>query len=150
MLFPMLISGQPIRYGFEGLISNEFHTLDGTCSNLIPSGAGYENVSLTNQVCGTVGSVPGQSTVNGNTFIAISFDYSHSHLWRVSDVIVNLIFIAADIGIELRHHHRVWHRVCRSTPLFLRIQHPLVWRDEHHALQARHEGFSSDRSSRES
>ncbi|KAI9464144.1 ABC-2 type transporter-domain-containing protein [Lactarius psammicola] len=72
----------PVRYGFEGLVSSEFHTLNGTCSNLVPSGTGYENVSLTNQVCGTVGSIPGQSTVDGNRFIALSFDYSYSHIWR--------------------------------------------------------------------
>ncbi|KAI0298342.1 ABC-2 type transporter-domain-containing protein [Multifurca ochricompacta] len=72
----------PIRYGFEGLISNEFHTLNGTCSNLIPSGTGYENASLLNQVCGTVGSLPGQGTVDGNAFIAISYEYSYSHIWR--------------------------------------------------------------------
>jgi ATP-binding cassette, subfamily G (WHITE), member 2, SNQ2 len=96
MLLPVLISGQPIRYGFEGLMSNEFHTLDGTCSNLIPSGAGYENVSLTNQVCGTVGSIPGQSTVNGNRFIAISFDYSYSHIWRNYGIIIGfgIAFVA--------------------------------------------------------
>ncbi|KAI9436702.1 ABC-2 type transporter-domain-containing protein [Lactarius indigo] len=72
----------PIRYGFEGLISNEFHTLNGTCSNFVPSGTGYENVSLTNQVCGTVGSIPGKSTVDGNRFIALSYDYCYSHAWR--------------------------------------------------------------------
>jgi len=65
-------------------MSNEFHTLNGTCSNLIPSGVGYENVSLTNQVCGTLGSIPGQSTVDGNRFILLSYDYSYSHIWRVS------------------------------------------------------------------
>ncbi|KAH9995929.1 ABC-2 type transporter-domain-containing protein [Russula compacta] len=78
----------PIRYGFEGLISNEFHTLDGTCSNLIPSGAGYENVTIVNQVCGTVGSISGQSTVNGNRFIALAFDYSYSHIWRNYGIVV--------------------------------------------------------------
>ncbi len=82
-----LIFGQPIRYGFESLMSNEFHTLNGTCTNLIPCGTGYENVSLSNQACGTVGSIPGQSTVDGDGFIALSFDYSYSHVWRVSDVI---------------------------------------------------------------
>ena len=82
---PVLIFGQPIRYAFEGLISNEFHTLNGTCSFLIPSGPGYENVSITNQVCGTVGSIPGQSTVDGNRYIALMFDYSYSHIWLVSD-----------------------------------------------------------------
>ncbi|KAH9022163.1 pleiotropic drug resistance ABC transporter [Lactarius pseudohatsudake] len=61
----------PIRYGFEGLISNEFHTLNGTCSNLVPSGTGYENVSLANQVCGTVGSIPAIS--GGTTAFLVGF-----------------------------------------------------------------------------
>ncbi|KAH8997919.1 pleiotropic drug resistance ABC transporter [Lactarius akahatsu] len=87
----------PIRYGFEGLISNEFHTLDGACSNLVPSGTGYENVSLANQVCGTVGSIPGQSTVDGNRFISLSYDYSYSHLWRNYGILVGfgIAFVAA-------------------------------------------------------
>ncbi|KAI9433540.1 CDR ABC transporter-domain-containing protein [Lactarius indigo] len=87
----------PIRYGFEGLISNEFHTLNGTCSNFVPSGAGYENVSLTNQVCGTVGSIPSQSTVDGNRFIALSYDYSYGHAWQNYGILVTfgIAFIAA-------------------------------------------------------
>ncbi|KAH8987621.1 ABC-2 type transporter-domain-containing protein [Lactarius akahatsu] len=87
----------PIRYGFEGLMSNEFRTLNGTCSNLVPSGTGYENVSLTNQVCGTVGSIPGQSTVDGNRFIAISYDYSYSNIWRNYGIVVGfgVAFITA-------------------------------------------------------
>ena len=150
MLLPVLISGQPIRYGFEGIISNEFRTLNGTCSNLIPSGAGYENVSLTNQVCGTLGSIPGQSTVDGKRFIALSFDYSYSHIWRVSDVTSGTsMFVVTDIGVELRDHHCVRCCVRHSTPLFHRVQHPLVWRDEHHAFQARNKGRSRARSTRD-
>ncbi|KAH9077823.1 ABC-2 type transporter-domain-containing protein [Lactarius deliciosus] len=87
----------PVRYGFEGIMSNEFHTLNGSCSNLVPSGAGYENVSLTNQVCGTVGSIPGQGTVDGNRFIALSYNYSYSHLWRNYGILVGfgIAFVAA-------------------------------------------------------
>ncbi len=80
------MSGQPVPYAFEGLTPNEFHTLNGTCSNLVPSGTGYEHVPLTNQVCETVGSIPGQSTVDGDRFIALSYDDSHGHVWQVSDV----------------------------------------------------------------
>lgn len=74
---------QAPRYGFESLIANEFHTLNGSCSILVPSGAGYENVSLANQVCSTVGAVAGQNFVDGNAFIRISFGYSFSNLWKV-------------------------------------------------------------------
>ncbi len=63
---------------------NEFHTLDGICSSLVPSGPGYEGISLANQVCTVVGSLPGQDRVDGNRFVNLSFQYSYSHLWMVS------------------------------------------------------------------
>ena len=74
---------QPLRYGFEGVVTNEFHTLNGTCSSLVPRGAGYENIGLANQVCTTVGSQAGQAFVDGNKFVQLSYGYSYSHLWRV-------------------------------------------------------------------
>jgi ATP-binding cassette subfamily G (WHITE) protein 2 (SNQ2) len=74
---------QPLRYGFESILTNEFHTLKGACSVLVPSGSGYEDATLQNQVCTTVGSVPGQSIVDGNAYAQIAYGYSYSHLWRV-------------------------------------------------------------------
>lgn len=64
---------------------NEFHTLNGDCASLVPQGPGYENITLANQVCTTVGSQSGQSFVNGMRYIVMSFGYSYSHLWRVSE-----------------------------------------------------------------
>ncbi|TDL30143.1 hypothetical protein BD410DRAFT_780681 [Rickenella mellea] len=78
----------PLRYGFESIVVNEFHTLDGDCGSLVPSGPGYENVALANQVCTTVGSVPGQLTVNGNTFVNLSYNYSYSHIWRNLGIVI--------------------------------------------------------------
>ena len=75
---------QPLRYGFEGIITNEFHTLNGTCSSLVPQGPGYENIGIANQVCTTVGSQQGQAFVDGNTYVKLSYGYSYSHIWRVS------------------------------------------------------------------
>lgn len=82
----MNVNIKPTRYGFESILTNEFHTLDGQCSSLVPQGPGYENVTLANQVCTTVGSVTGQSTVNGDTFVGLSYGYSYSNLWRVSSL----------------------------------------------------------------
>ena len=65
-------------------MTNEFHTLNSTCSTLVPQGPGYENVNLVNQVCTTVGSLPGMTTVDGNSFVSLSYGYSHSDLWKVS------------------------------------------------------------------
>jgi ATP-binding cassette subfamily G (WHITE) protein 2 (SNQ2) len=64
-------------------VTNELHTLSATCSFVVPSGPGYQNVSTQNQVCTTVGSVAGQSRVNGNAFMTLSYGYSYSNMWRV-------------------------------------------------------------------
>lgn len=50
----------------------------------MPSGAGYENVTIANQVCTTIGSVQGSATVNGNAYLAASYGYSYGNIWRVS------------------------------------------------------------------
>ena len=74
---------QPLFYAMESIMTNEFHTLDGLCSTLVPSGLGYEGVSLSNQVCTVPGSQPGQNIVSGSLYVRLSFGYSISHLWRV-------------------------------------------------------------------
>ncbi len=74
---------QPLKYGFEGIMANEFRSLVGSCSSIIPQGPGYENVTLENQVCTVVGSMPAQSTVNGARFLKLSFDYSYDNVWLV-------------------------------------------------------------------
>ncbi|KAJ7455204.1 pleiotropic drug resistance ABC transporter [Mycena galericulata] len=78
----------PLRYGFEGVVANEFRTINGSCASLVPTGPGYENVSITNQVCATVGSVQGQNFVDGNKFIAASYEYSYSHEWMNFGIVV--------------------------------------------------------------
>ncbi|KAF9445670.1 pleiotropic drug resistance ABC transporter [Macrolepiota fuliginosa MF-IS2] len=72
----------PIFYAFEALMANEFHTLHGPCSNPVPSGPGYENISVSNQVCPVVGAEAGQLTVSGQRYIELSFGYSFGHVWR--------------------------------------------------------------------
>ena len=71
------------RYAFESLMANEFHTLKGSCSTLVPSGLGYEGIGLSNQVCTTPGSVAGQDFVDGSKFIRLLYRYSYSHVWMV-------------------------------------------------------------------
>ncbi|KAG2112807.1 ABC-2 type transporter-domain-containing protein [Suillus cothurnatus] len=67
----------PLGFGFESLMMNEFHTLNRTCFTMVPQHPGYENVSLANQVCTTVGAQPGMSTVDDNAFTYLSYDYKY-------------------------------------------------------------------------
>ncbi|KIY47781.1 pleiotropic drug resistance ABC transporter [Fistulina hepatica ATCC 64428] len=71
----------PIRWSFESLLTNEFRTINGPCDQLVPSGYGYENISLANQVCTTVGALPGQATVSGSRYVELSFNFRWSHTW---------------------------------------------------------------------
>ncbi|KAI9569372.1 hypothetical protein HD554DRAFT_2093381 [Boletus coccyginus] len=89
----------PLRYAFESLMVNEFHTLNGMCTTLVPSGPGYENATLANQVCTTVGSRPGMATVPGDAFRYVSFGYSYSNLWK--NFVILCIFIFGMLGILL-------------------------------------------------
>lgn len=66
-------------------MTNEFSTLNLECSNLVPQGPGYENITLENQVCAVVGAVPGQTTVNGLRYLKLSYDHEWDHIWRVRE-----------------------------------------------------------------
>lgn len=103
---------QPVRYAFEGIMTNEFHTLDGTCSSLVPSGAGYEGISLSNQVCTVVGSQTGQATVNGNTYLADAFGYYYKNLWRVCLRFLLFWTIPDSLFSGFRHTLRFWSLFC--------------------------------------
>jgi ABC-type multidrug transport system permease subunit len=74
----------PVAYGFEALMINEFHGRNFTCnpSSFVPTGQGYENVSPLQQVCSAVGAVAGSSVVSGTAYIKSSYQYLASHKWR--------------------------------------------------------------------
>lgn len=71
----------PVAYAFESLITNEFHGREFPCASLVPRGGSYPQ-SGPNVVCGVVGAVPGKSTVNGDDYIGLSFEYYNTHKWR--------------------------------------------------------------------
>jgi ATP-binding cassette subfamily G (WHITE) protein 2 (SNQ2) len=73
----------PLRWAFEAVMTNEFHTIHGECATIVPRGADYNNFSVANKVCTVVGSVPGQALVSGERFVELSFAYNQSNLWRV-------------------------------------------------------------------
>ncbi|SSD61664.1 related to ATP-binding cassette transporter CGR1 [Saccharomycodes ludwigii] len=72
----------PIQYIFESLMINEFHGREFPCAEFIPSGSGYSDVSLANQVCSSVGAVAGESYVSGDRFLELAYGYLHKHKWR--------------------------------------------------------------------
>ncbi|KAL6943216.1 ATP-binding cassette multidrug transporter pdr5 [Hanseniaspora osmophila] len=78
----------PLSYGFESLMINEFHGRDFDCATYLPSGSSYDSISLANKVCSAVGAVPGEDFVNGDRFLKLSYSYEHKHKWRGFGVLV--------------------------------------------------------------
>lgn len=75
----------PVYYAFEALIANEFHGRQFICSSFVPA---YNNLSGDTFVCSAAGSITGQRTVNGDTYIATQYDYSYSHEWRNFGILI--------------------------------------------------------------
>ena len=69
----------PVAYGFESLMINEFHHREFDCSTFVPP---YGNLSLHQRICSAVGSRPGRSSVNGDDYINSAYRYFHAHKWR--------------------------------------------------------------------
>ncbi len=78
----------PIAYTFESLMINEFHGRNFKCATFVPEGADNLQVSGTNHVCSTVGSVPGSNVVSGTDYIRLSFNYEAAHLWRNFGIVI--------------------------------------------------------------
>ncbi|KAF3356308.1 hypothetical protein VdG1_06402 [Verticillium dahliae VDG1] len=71
----------PVAYGYEALLGNEFGGRELRCSesNLVPRGPGAD---ADYQGCTLPGSTFGSSTVSGEAYLQTSFDFSRSNLWR--------------------------------------------------------------------
>ena len=102
--FKWLININPVAYGFEGLMANEFTGLEIACvpPYLVPQGP---LASPQYQSCTIQGSQPGQTTVDGAAYIATGFEYTREHLWRNLGIIIGFLcfFIAMTmLGMELQ------------------------------------------------
>ncbi|WVQ84197.1 hypothetical protein IAT38_006348 [Cryptococcus sp. DSM 104549] len=78
----------PIGYGFESLMVNEFVGQTYTCSQFIPFGVGYESATGEEHVCSSVGAVAGSSFVDGARYIHLAYKYEHAHKWRNFGIII--------------------------------------------------------------
>jgi ABC-type multidrug transport system permease subunit/ABC-type multidrug transport system ATPase subunit len=72
---------------------NEFHNRNYECDAFVPSPAlaGYENVTLSNRVCSTVGAVAGSSFVNGDAYVNSQYKYFNSHKWRNIGILIGFV-----------------------------------------------------------
>lgn len=78
----------PIGYGFESVMVNEFHGRQYACSYFVPSGPGYEGIAPNERACAVEGSVRGEAFVDGTTYIRVAYGYVNSHRWRNFGILV--------------------------------------------------------------
>jgi ATP-binding cassette subfamily G (WHITE) protein 2 (SNQ2) len=73
----------PVYYGFEALMVNEFKQLSLACVDtyITPRGTGYPTNIGPNQVCTLAGSTAGSQFVSGLAYLDASFGFERKHLW---------------------------------------------------------------------
>ncbi|KAK6527856.1 hypothetical protein TWF281_009128 [Arthrobotrys megalospora] len=78
----------PISYGFESVMVNEFHGQDYSCAGYVPSGPEYDNIDPMQRTCASKGSLPGLDIVSGTSYIHTTFGFRESHKWRNFGILV--------------------------------------------------------------
>ncbi|KAL8890195.1 MAG: hypothetical protein Q9205_003289 [Flavoplaca limonia] len=102
--FKWLIYINPVQYGFEALMANEFYNQDIQCvaPNLVPQGP---TASPEYQSCTIQGSQQGSTIVRGADYILTAFTYERAHLWRNFGIItafwIFFVFLTM-LGMELQ------------------------------------------------
>ncbi|KAH6871434.1 ABC-2 type transporter-domain-containing protein [Thelonectria olida] len=83
----------PVHYGFESIMLNEFVGRHFSCKIYVPSGPGYDSVEPSHRVCMVPGSLAGEDSVDGSRYLQTSYGYVDSHRWRNFGImIVFMIF----------------------------------------------------------
>ncbi|KAF2087085.1 ABC transporter ABCl1 [Saccharata proteae CBS 121410] len=78
----------PVAYGFEALMINEFHGRNFSCSAFVPP---YPAVGAVNRICSVVGAEAGANEVNGDAYIGSAYQYYYANKWRDFGIIVAFI-----------------------------------------------------------
>ncbi|KAL6357064.1 hypothetical protein LRP88_10681 [Fusarium phalaenopsidis] len=114
----------PMAYGFEALLGNEFHGQDIPCvgPNIIPSGPGYDGGSGGQSCAGVGGALPGATSVTGDDYLAY-MSFSHSHIWR--NLGINCAWWVLFVGLTIFFTSR-WKQVGEGG------RNLLIPREQHH------------------
>ncbi|GKT48749.1 ABC transporter G family member 14 [Colletotrichum spaethianum] len=95
----------PMAYGFEALLGNEFHGQDLACvgPNLVPNGPGYIAGEGGQSCAGVAGARVGATSVTGDEYLA-AMSFSHSHVWRNVGIICAwwVVYVALTIFFTSR------------------------------------------------
>ncbi|KAK4624500.1 ABC multidrug transporter F [Fulvia fulva] len=88
----------PVSYGFEAVMVNEFHNRQFPCAAFVPTGNGYEAIEPLQRACAVQGAVAGATSVSGTAFVETAYGYEWGNRWRDFAIIV-----AFAIGLFIAH-----------------------------------------------
>ncbi|KAH7080571.1 ABC-2 type transporter-domain-containing protein [Paraphoma chrysanthemicola] len=94
----------PVAYGFESVMVNEFNGREFECSQFVPSGPSYANITPDQRACAVQGSRPGEDFVGGTAYVETAFRYQYSNRWRNWGIILAMtifLFVAHLVMTEL-------------------------------------------------
>jgi ATP-binding cassette subfamily G (WHITE) protein 2 (PDR) len=94
----------PVAYGFENVMVNEFNGRTFACSSFVPTGPSYGNVAAEQRACAVQGSEPGLDYVSGTAYVETAFQYQYSKRWSNYGILVAItcfLFIAHLVMSEL-------------------------------------------------
>lgn len=80
----------PVAYGYESLMVNEYHGRNFSCSNYIPM---YGTPGSPNVACSVMGAVPGETLVSGDAHISEAYSYYHANKWRNVGIIIAMTVV---------------------------------------------------------
>ncbi|KAM0327218.1 hypothetical protein ACHAQA_006352 [Verticillium albo-atrum] len=90
----------PMAYGFEALLGNEFHGTEIDCVGpyIIPNGPGYTDGQGGQSCTGVGGAAIGATSLTGDDYLA-HMSFSHSHIWRNVGIVTAwwIFFVALTI-----------------------------------------------------
>ncbi|GAM40113.1 xenobiotic-transporting ATPase [Talaromyces pinophilus] len=112
----------PLSYGFESLLVNEFSGRTFPCSpnQLTPL---YGDIA--HSICSVVGSVQGETFVSGDNYINSSYEYYASHKWRNFGIL--LVFLAGLTGTYLLATEKISGKKSKGEVLVFQRGHAPMW-----------------------
>jgi ATP-binding cassette, subfamily G (WHITE), member 2, PDR len=113
----------PLAYGFEALVVNEFHNRQFRCTQYVPNPMvpGYENVGSVNHICSAVGSVFGSDFVDGDAYVSSGFRYDWNNRWRNFGILI--CFMVFFLGVYMVAAELVSEKKSKGEVLVFRRGH---------------------------
>ncbi|KAJ3071328.1 hypothetical protein HDU98_005493 [Podochytrium sp. JEL0797] len=96
--FKWILYINPLGYGFQSLMINEFDGLELECvgTSIVPTGPWYTNPAY--QTCSLHGSVPGSLITEGRNYLKVALDINADWLWW--NLLINIGLIVVFIALD--------------------------------------------------